>query len=200
MLVPFLAKFIAITFKKESFMHIQVHIKQAISSITNGSVGDSLIDVFFPSGNPIPKESILWDYKQQFIGEKIAYAELVKDIQSFFNSYGGYIFFGVSEEKKDEMFIIKGCEIPSDFVSKLRSAIQSYSSSEIDFNYSSFSIAGKQVYAIHIPQRPTIKSPVFLTRNGPKKGLANLFLTKKRRISESTTMIQLQKSLLIGSF
>jgi predicted HTH transcriptional regulator len=69
-------------------------------------VGGKLIDVFFPGGTPVPKECALWDYKETFDGSKVAYAELAKDVLSFFNSYGGYLFLGVSETGRCQ---VDGC-------------------------------------------------------------------------------------------
>lgn len=137
--------------------------------IEKATIGEALIENFFPSGIPLPKEGVLWDYKESFEADKLAYAELVKDVSSFFNSYGGYMFLGVSEIKADEAFEVVGYERPLDFVVKLKSAVDSFCSGQIDFTVSDILINNRNLTAIHIPRRPEAQPPTFLTRNGPDK-------------------------------
>lgn len=150
-------------------MQVHSQIRSVIQSISIGTVGQELHEIFFPDEAPIPKECALWDYKGAFAGDKLAYAELSKDILSFFNSYGGYIFLGVSEPKKDEIFIAAGFDRPTDFLKSIRASLESYSSSRIDVTVSDIVVAEKNITAILIPKRPTSHPPAFLTKNGPDK-------------------------------
>ncbi len=150
-------------------MQVHNHVRQAIKSIQNGTVGAELHDVFFPEETPVPNECALWDYKELFVDDKLGYAELVKDILAFFNSYGGYLFFGVSELKKNEHFTVVGFRQPLNFVNGVRAAIESYSSAKIEILISDLTVSDKNVTAIFIPCRPASYAPAFLTKNGPEK-------------------------------
>ena len=150
-------------------MQLHNHIRRAIDSIRQGTIGPTLLDIFFPIGIPVPKECALWDYKASFEAEKVAYAELAKDILAFFNSYGGYLFLGVSELIKDEHFAVVGFQRPPNFLASLRGAIDSYSSVQIDIAIADLKITDQNVTAIFIPCRPNSQAPAFLTKNGPEK-------------------------------
>jgi hypothetical protein len=128
-----------------------------------------LCELFFPNAIPIPKECALWDYKESFSEDKLAYAELVKDILSFFNSYGGYLFFGISEQQEGEPFRVVGFQRSRDFLATVRAAIESYASAKIDVAISDIAVSSKTITAIFIPCRPTSQAPTFLTKNGPDK-------------------------------
>lgn len=86
---------------------------------------------------------------------------------SFYNSFGGYILYGIKEEKKDELFSIVGFIKPEDFVSKLQSAIEKYSSVKIEIVVSELSVIEKNVVAVYIPPRSSSVLPAYLTKNGP---------------------------------
>ena len=150
-------------------MQVNNHVRYAIESIRQGTVGAALHDVFFPQDIPVPKECALWDYKELFADDKLAYAELAKDILSFFNSYGGYLFFGVSEHSKNEHFAVVGLQPPTNFVNSVRAAIDAYSSVKIEIVISDLQVSDKSVTAIFIPCRPVSHAPAFLTKNGPEK-------------------------------
>ncbi|WP_081894915.1 ATP-binding protein [Burkholderia paludis] len=150
-------------------MNLHDHVRGAIKCVRGGAIGSALLDVFFPDSCPVPKECALWDYKEAFDGSKVAYAELAKDILSFFNSYGGYLFLGVSETAVDEKFSIVGFDKPADFVVQLRGALESYCSSLVEISVSDITVSEKSVISIFIPCRPVSQSPAFLTKNGPEK-------------------------------
>lgn len=150
-------------------MKINSQIRSAISALRSGIVGAELREIFFPNGVPIPKEYAIWDYKESILFDKLALAEFTKDILSFYNAYGGYIFIGVSEKVKDEVYSITGHHRPSDFLAALRGSIESYSSVPIDICVEDILVGGNSVSAIYIPQRPASVQPAFLSKNGPDK-------------------------------
>ncbi|MEF9388461.1 ATP-binding protein [Ralstonia solanacearum species complex bacterium KE056] len=150
-------------------MKINNHVRNAIENIRLGTIGAELESVFFPNNEPVPKECVLWDYKESVAEDRLAYAELAKDILSFFNSYGGYLFIGVAEKARDENFSVVGFQRSSDFFVSLRAALDSYSSLKIEVSVSDLNVSGKAVVAIFIPCRPISQPPAFLTKNGPEK-------------------------------
>jgi hypothetical protein len=160
-------------------MQLTQHIRSAIDGLRNGTIGASLIGIFFPDGKPIPKEYALWDYKQTLHDDKLSHAELTKDIVSFYNAYGGYIFLGITEAIKDEGFTVSGFTRSAELVSNLRGSIDAYSSVRIDVSITEIWVNEKSVTTIFIPQRPISIPPAFLMRNGPdRKPGKPLFLEK----------------------
>jgi tetratricopeptide (TPR) repeat protein len=160
-------------------MKINKEIEKIIECIKEGEIGERLAEIFFPKLSPIPKECALWDYKETFDGEKASYAELAKDILSLFNSYGGYLLIGVSEQEKDECFEITGFQKPDDFTIKVRGAIESYISSPIDINIAELKTELGTVLAILVPCRPADQLPVFLVKNGPERKPGKPIFTEK---------------------
>ena len=150
-------------------MQLNEHLRKAIHCVRQGLVGKELANAFFPDGVPLPKEGALWDYKLKLTADKLGYAELTKDILSFFNSYGGYIFLGVSETKRDECFDVVGFDRPGNFVQDINASLQAYSSVDIDVQVSDFAVGEKTVTAVFVPARPLSQSPAFLVKNGPEE-------------------------------
>src|SRR5689334_23906962 len=126
-------------------MKVHNAFRQVIACIRQGTVGTELREVFFPNGTPLPKECALWDYKESFSHDRLGYAELAKDILSFFNSYGGYLFFGVAEQKKNEYFDIVGFQRLPDLLIGVRAALDAYSSTRIEVVISDITVADKTI-------------------------------------------------------
>ena len=88
--------------------------RQLSDAINRGDFSNSVVDILLPGGEPLSFEKSCWDYKREYPtksrdqkftrDELTAYncslAEIVKDIVSFYNSYGGYILFGVSDSPR----------------------------------------------------------------------------------------------------
>nr|WP_314605945.1 RNA-binding domain-containing protein [uncultured Janthinobacterium sp.] len=82
--------------------------------VKKGSLNEDVLKMLIPEGEPIEYERQLWDYKLDFPSlnktEKSTEAELssfngsmseiIKDIVSFYNSYGGYLVVGISNSPK----------------------------------------------------------------------------------------------------
>lgn len=82
--------------------------------INDGFLGKELLEDLIPEGKAHEYEKHLWDYKSELpaipskakIGEpeKRAYnsrmAEVIKDVVSFYNSYGGYLVVGVTDKPR----------------------------------------------------------------------------------------------------
>ena len=78
-------------------------IKEALSKrIENHDIGQDVLSLLLPSGGPFNFETELWDYKREALGadtdqstRKLKLHEILKDIVSFHNAYGGYLVFGI---------------------------------------------------------------------------------------------------------
>ncbi|QKW57071.1 ATP-binding protein [Stenotrophomonas sp. NA06056] len=148
-------------------MDLTTQLQQVVEGVQSGKIGAELEGIFFPLGSPVPAERDLWDYKADFRADKLAYAELAKDITAFHNSYGGYILIGVNEKIRDEIFETCGYNRPQDFVISLKGAIDSYCSSQIPISVGDIFPQKRTVAYIFIPRRTPESPPVFLQRNGP---------------------------------
>lgn len=149
-------------------MELTTQLQRVVDGVRNGKIGNELEGVFFPEGTPVPAERDLWDYKAHFQADKLAYAELAKDITAFHNSYGGYILIGVDETARDERFEICGYSRPEDFTGALRGALDSYCSAPIQISVGDINTLDKSVAYVFIPRRTPDSPPVFLQRNGPE--------------------------------
>lgn len=149
-------------------MELTTQLQRVVDGVRNGKIGNELEGVFFPEGTPVPAERDLWDYKAHFQADKLAYAELAKDITAFHNSYGGYILIGVNETARDERFEICGYSRPEDFTGALRGALDSYCSAPIQISVGDINTLNKSVAYVFIPRRTPDSPPVFLQRNGPE--------------------------------
>jgi hypothetical protein len=82
--------------------------------VCRGEIGPDILSEVLPSGEGLLYEKALWDYKLTLPSlptsrkpseeEKNEYAakmaEIVKDVVSFYNSYGGYIIAGVDDRSR----------------------------------------------------------------------------------------------------
>ena len=99
-------------------MQVNEIIEQVFTSIELTDVGPGVTDLLVPDGNPLLFENCLWDFKRKppilaknpdkEARDKYKYEihELIKDIVSFHNAYGGYLIFGVEDSGQNR---IVGC-------------------------------------------------------------------------------------------
>lgn len=142
------------------------------SFIEQGVIGPEVIDTLVCDGVVFPKEGLLWDYKSALNTDPIGLASTVLQIIAFYNTYGGYLIYGVKELKKDIDFQVTNVDFCDFDLAQLRNLIQKYTGFSIDisflqipkmFNGSTFSMG-----LIHIPKRPAGDNPVCFVRNGPE--------------------------------
>ncbi len=119
-------------------------IKDEINGcIASGCINDIVLrHLTDAGGNPIAKESDLWDYKREQDNSKSGMAKTVRSIVSLYNSYGGYLIYGVEEEVKDSKFSFRGVNGSNFDVAKLKSTIASYIGDRIDVTHSFIDWAG----------------------------------------------------------
>lgn len=143
--------------------------KQTIYSlILKGSLDETVLFELQNNGEFIPVECELWDYKEEFEQRDEDYAKVVKLILSMFNTYGGYIVYGVKEVIKDTQFSAVGIEKGKFSIQKLKGALDKYLGRQIDVNYVELPAHSKWFGIIQIPKRviglpslPTIREAKF---------------------------------------
>ena len=117
-------------------MNIQEIKKDIYELIQLGDLTDnSFKKLFINKHSIIGKECELWDFKENFDGTKEAYLKLLKAIASFYNSYGGYIFYGVKEVIKDTSMKVIGVNQNIIDNQKLRGQFDKFFGRRIDLTY-----------------------------------------------------------------
>lgn len=141
--------------------------------VSLASIGIEPINELLLEDTFIPKEGLLWDYKEQISSEALAVAKTVLQIVSFYNACGGYLIYGVKEISKDKEFIPIEVDFSEFKPAQIRDKIKNYTGSTIDFTFSEVVISFKNhehtVGLIHIPKRPRNIPPVAFIKNGPEK-------------------------------
>lgn len=139
-------------------------IKTSVSKmIVEEDIGRRVIDTIIPNGIPLGTESEMWDYKREIIGEnleqtdkKLKYHELLKDVVSFHNGYGGYIISGI-DEKKDSPLVGTNEIVDA---SELNDLISAYTSGSFKCFAQVHRTSGARIVLLHIPKRPAHLDPV----------------------------------------
>lgn len=156
-------------------MNIQEIKKDIYELIQLGDLTDnSFKKLFINKHSIIGKECELWDFKENFDGTKEAYLKLLKAIASFYNSYGGYIFYGVKEVIKDTSMKVIGVNQNIIDNQKLRGQFDKFFGRRIDLTY--FEIkhdvddAKLNVGILYIPKRGVQDSPLTPISDGVGSG------------------------------
>lgn len=151
--------------KLSEFYQMNTVHKSMYDAIQNGLYGQNIINIIYNNNQFIPKESDLWDYKQNLENNEISLCKLVKQVASFHNSYGGYIFYGIAEIEKDKKFELIKPELFSTIsVAQIRNYLQNYLNEQIDITYTEEEIiCNEEKYKIgilYIPKRKCNTLPV----------------------------------------
>jgi predicted HTH transcriptional regulator len=91
---------------------------------TNSIVGSEVVECLISNGEVAPKESNLWDYKEFYEADAESYAKTVRIITSLYNTYGGYVIYGIKEVLDDQKFEVVGVKAGSLDFKKLRGRIE----------------------------------------------------------------------------
>lgn len=133
---------------------LKSHIYECIKM---GSSAVEVLNLLYRNGNFIGKESMLWDFKYELNNDNNSLSKVVKLICSFYNSYGGYIIYGVQETIKDKEFQPIQFNIENIKPAQISSLLDNYVDQTIDitFTQSKINYRGKDfdIGVIHIPHR-----------------------------------------------
>ena len=155
--------------------------RRLYSYIRNGVLGESVGQTLLPKGEPLLYEKPLWDYKltlpkvpqniktsQILLAEyNAAIAETVKDVVSFYNSYGGYIVVGVRDKPRQ----IEGFNAHFD-VDDLNKRVKSATGHSVDchFTLSTANMQDKSftIGILFVPQRCDSELPAVFRKDAPE--------------------------------
>ena len=141
--------------------------------ITRACIGVEPLNALIVDGSFVPKESLLWDYKESISVEANALAKTVLQIVSFHNTCGGYLVYGVKELVKDKEFVPAALDLSQVNPGQIRKKIKSLTGCTIDITFKelTYSLNNIQHKAglIYIPKREKSSNPVSFIKNGPEK-------------------------------
>lgn len=185
--------------------------KQLFASIVDQRCDRSIVDALLPDGKPFAYETSLWDYKRKFpvttgrIDKSVveqdesALAEFIKDIVSFYNTFGGYILGGVAEGESQ----IIGCDAIKDGsfqLDKLNDKIQSYTKQRIECRFVSLAFGQEKIGLglLFIPRRADYAPIARMARGAPEIKGKSAF--KKHdiygRLNDKSTPARVERNLL----
>lgn len=141
--------------------------------ISRGCVGAEPLEALIVDNTFIPKESLLWDYKEAINSNALALAKTVLQIVSFHNTCGGYLFYGVKEIEKDKVFSPVQIDLSQVDPAQIRNKIKYFTGRSIDITFKDLAyFVGNVEHTaglIYIPKRDKYSNPVSFIKNGPEK-------------------------------
>ncbi|MBD3677969.1 MAG: putative DNA binding domain-containing protein [Rhodobacteraceae bacterium] len=143
--------------------------------VRDTDISEAILSYIFPGGKPLSFETELWDFKRKppTLSEKpdddarqshkMETHELVKDIVSFHNSFGGYIVFGVEDSGGDR---ILGCDQELD-LGDISKRIKSHTGRDVELFQNTLSIGGVNILLLLVPRRRRADEPIKFIKTGP---------------------------------
>lgn len=125
--------------------------------IKKGASAVQILNLLYKNETFIGKESTLWDFKYELNVDHGSLAKMIKLICSFYNSYGGYIIYGVQETIKDKEFLPTTFDINNIKPAQIISLLENYIDQTIEITFSKAKITYQgqkfDIGVIHVPQR-----------------------------------------------
>ena len=135
---------------------------ELFKSILDESIPDDFISLVGINTADCVKECELLDYKAHYSTTKSALAKTAKQVVSFYNTFGGYLVYGVSETIRDTRYETCGHDFEVDLV-PLRGAIDRYTGTNIGLSTRKFEVPVQDtthsITVLAIPRRDD-KNPI----------------------------------------
>ena len=156
-----------------------VEIKKTLSNfVKQGRIDSELVKLIARGNKCIPLECELLDYKEMLGDDKISYAKAMISIVSLYNTYGGYLIFGVAEISSEVDFEIVGISHGTLDLERLKAMLKEYTGERISLTLQYFEIANLKddlrVAAIFVPKRKD-PEPLCFGKTGPEDGKKPIF-------------------------
>lgn len=156
-----------------------VEIKKTLSDFVKaGRLDSELIRLISRENQCIPLECELLDYKEKLESDKVSYAKALIRIIALYNTYGGYLIFGVAEISSEVDFKIVGISTGSLDIERLKAMLKEYTGERIPITLQYLSHPslqdGLQVAVIFIPKRKD-PEPLCFGKTGPEDGKKPIF-------------------------
>lgn len=149
-----------------------IEIKRSIAQChERGAVSEDVVKLVVANGICAPVESEIFDYKEAQDDTPLANAKLIRHIVSFYNSYGGYLLFGVQETVGESLFQVVG--ISALDMESLKARIREFVGERIQIagtSVTASTINGEQcdLFLLFIPKRQENgRPPVHFLKDAP---------------------------------
>lgn len=159
-------------------VEIQNIKKKMYEFIKAGVLDEEVLDLLKDGSGLNRIETELWDYKYKPSGTAEYLAKTILQIVSFYNTYGGYLIFGVKESDVENPNTIEGIDADSLDEKQLRDKLRAYTGEVIDVSYKLIEYGGNEkvkVGLLWIPKRGRSVNPVYFGKNGPAINGRNIF-------------------------
>jgi len=115
-------------------------------------------------------ESACLDFKRDgYSDDAASMAEATKDIAALYNTYGGFIVFGVAETEKDVRYQVSGVDTTPFNMQQFRGKLEAWLSEPIPLSYSEVALSsGFKVGVLFVNKREKGKRPNEFKRRGPE--------------------------------
>jgi len=159
-------------------LKVEEILEQTFECIQQTEIGEKIVDLLLPNGEPHSFENDLWDYKRKppYLGgkpdnsardlHKLETHELIKDVVSFHNSFGGYLIFGVEDSGKDRLI---GCDLELN-LDDLGKRIKAQTGADVELYQKKLKLGSKGLLLLLVPRRRSFQSPVRFIKGAPELG------------------------------
>lgn len=125
--------------------------------IKKGASAPHVLNLLYKNEAFVGKESALWDFKYELNNDHTSLSKMIKLICSFYNSYGGYIIYGVQETIKDKVFQPTFFDPQKIIPAQITSLLDNYLDQTIEITPTQSQLIYKgqefQISVIHVPKR-----------------------------------------------
>ncbi|MFM0367376.1 RNA-binding domain-containing protein [Paraburkholderia sediminicola] len=148
-------------------------IKRTISEFARqGRLSNDVLNAICRDGTCAPIEFELLDYKEAFDTSLYGKGKLILRVVSFYNSFGGYLVFGVRETESEIRFDVVGIDPTALDIEGLKASVKEYTGERVQVTAMPIDAiksdgTGTTLLLLHIPQRPSGIPPLHFLRDGP---------------------------------
>jgi hypothetical protein len=148
-------------------------VKRAISEFSQqGRLSRDVLDEFCRDGTCAPIEFELLDYKESFDTSPYGKGKLILRVVSFYNSFGGYLVFGICETESEIRFDVVGIDPGTLDIEGLKASIKEYTGERVQITAMPINTAKNDgspatLLLLHIPKRLSGIPPLHFLKDGP---------------------------------
>jgi hypothetical protein len=156
--------------------------RQLAQFVADGRVDEGVLSLVMRGKSCIPLECELLDYKQLLQDDKLSYAKAMIRILSLYNTYGGYLLFGVEERQSEVEFWAVGMPRNSIDLERIKAMLKEYTGERISLTMSYFPLPPDQsqtpsdlvLALLYVPKR-THAEPLCFGKTGPEDNKRPIF-------------------------
>ena len=150
--------------------------------VSEGRIDESVLSLIMRGCSCVPLECELLDYKEKLQNDKLSYAKAMVRILSLYNTYGGYLLFGVAERESEVDFLAVGVPKNSIDLERIKGMLKEYTGERISLtmNYHPLPSNSDQtnddlaLALLYIPKR-SHPEPLCFGKTGPEENKKPIF-------------------------